>query len=117
MPTYLYFDGQHEWEVIKPISALDNPEVCDLCGKEGRRQLQAPAIDRSAAADWNTQTWHPSLGCYTRSNLHARQIAKSRGLEEVGNEKPETIHKHFEKQREETRERRWQEATREKLYD
>jgi hypothetical protein len=26
---------------------------------------------------------------------------------ELGNEKPETIHKHFDKQRDETRKKRW----------
>ena len=117
MPTYVYFDGQHEWDVIKRIAEIDNPEQCPECGLEGRRLLQAPMLDRSAASDWNEQTWHPALGCYTKSNAHARKIAKSRGLEEVGTEKPEAIHKAFEKQREETREKRWAEADRVKVYE
>lgn len=117
MPTYVYFDGEHEWDVVKRIAEIDNPEACPECGKEGRRQLQAPMLDRTAAGDWNTQTLHPALGCYTRSNKHARQIAKARGLEEVGNESPEKIHKHFETQQSETRQRRWDEALKEKVYE
>ncbi len=35
---------------------------------------------------------------------------------EVGNEKVETVHRHFEKQREQTRADRWAEADRDKVY-
>jgi hypothetical protein len=46
-----------------------------------------------------------------KRTLHdLRKIAKSRGLEEIGNEKPEKIHDHFEKQREETKAQRWADA-------
>ncbi len=103
------------WDVTKSMSAIDEPETCPDCQNAGMRRISRTHF--YGAGDWNNQQWNPGLGCYTKSNGHARQIAKNRGLEEVGNEKVETIHKTFEKQRDDTRERRWQEADREKVYD
>lgn len=116
MPTYLYecVSCRDRWDVIKPISQLDEPERCEKCDALGERK--PVRVNFNGAADWNTQTWNPALGCYTKNTLHARKIAKDRGYEEIGNEKPDTIHNHFEKQREETREKRWEDAAREKVY-
>lgn len=118
MPTYPYeCEPCHKtWDVIKSMSEYDSPEPCAVCKRPATRRLAIPNIDKTAAGTWNTQSWHPALGCYTRSDQHAQKIAKARGLEAVGTEAPEKIHKHFEKQREDTRERRWAEADREKQY-
>ncbi len=118
MPTY---DYHHEpcgfrWEVAKPMRDSETTEDCPKCGVPGAKLPSLCAIDKTAAGGWNTQTMHPGLGCYTRSTQHARQIAKSRGLEEVGTEPPEKIHKAMAKAKEETTARRWAEADREKQY-
>lgn len=104
------------FEVIKAVADIDNSEACPKCGTPAQRYIARTHVHGSAA-DWNTQTWNPALGCYTKSTKQARDIAKSRGMEEVGTEKPETIHKHFDKQREETRAQRWREADREMKYE
>lgn len=115
MPTYIYrCEKEHQWDVVKPMSQLDAPERCEACGEPGTRQIAR--VNFNGASDWNSQTFNPALGCYTRNTRHARQIAKSRGYEEIGNEPVEKIHSTFEKQREETRAKRWAEADREKLY-
>lgn len=118
MPTY---DYAHEpcrirWDVIKPMSAFDTPEPCPKCGEPGIKLPSLCAIDKTAAGGWNEQTYHPALGCYTRSTQHARKIAKSRGMEEVGTEPPEKIHAAMDKQRAEKAERRWEDAGRDKVY-
>lgn len=112
MPTYdLECDPcKVRWDVIKPMSQYDSPEPCPKCGKPGNLLPALVNIDKVAAGSWNEQSWNPALGCYTRNVQHARQIAKRRGFEEIGNEKPETIHKHFDRQRDETRDARWAEA-------
>lgn len=116
MPTYLYgCDADHNWDVLKPIRDADTEEKCPECGAVG---VKRPVMfGFTGASDWNTQSWNPGLGCYTKSHKEAEKIAKRRGLEPIGNEKPETIHKHFERQRAETREQRWADAARDKLYD
>lgn len=120
MPTYVYRcrECQADWDVVKPMSQIDRLEDCPACGKcngSNSRQLQASYF--TGASDWNTQTWNPGLGCYTKSDKHARDIAKGRGLIEVGNEKPETLHKMAEETRKATREQRWKDAEKVKVYD
>lgn len=119
MPIYAYrCTCAAEWDVAKPMAELDRLEACPKCGAEngaGSRLIQRANF--SGAGDWNTQCYHPALGQVVRNNAHARQIAKSRGLIEVGNEKPETLHKIAADTQRETREQRWREADRVKLYD
>jgi hypothetical protein len=97
------------------MASRNDPQSCPSCGSSGERQVTAAYFN--GASDWNTQSWNPGLGCYTKSHKEAEKIAKSRGLEPIGNENPDNIHKHYEKQREETKERRWQEAAKVGLFD
>ena len=116
MPTYVYLCGRgHEWEVVKRIADLDEVEMCATCQTLGDRQIQRANFTQ--ANDWNTQTFNPALGCYTRNTRHARQIAKSRGMEEVGTEPVEKIHAKFERDREDRTAQRWAEADRDKVYE
>jgi len=50
--------------------------------------------------------FNPGLGCITRNKKHRAEIAKSRGLEEIGNENPDKIEKALTKEREERLEKR-----------
>ena len=117
MPTYEYAcKCGNRWDVIKRMAAYDDPENCPKCSSLGDRQVVGCNIDRTAASGWANQQFHPGLGCYTRSDQHARKIAKSRGLEEVGNEPPEKIHAAMERAKAETSAQRWADADREKQY-
>jgi putative FmdB family regulatory protein len=116
VPTYEYRCREgHEFEVTKRIADIDRPESCQ-CGAEGERFISRTHVHGSAG-DWNRVEYSPALGQWTKSWKEARQIAKARGMEEVGNEKVETVHKHFDKVREEKREKLWKDAERVKLYD
>lgn len=118
MPTYSWGCREgHEWDVQTTVADRDSPSNCQICQQPGIRGLTLPSIDKTAAGSWNQASWNPGLGCWTNSTKHARQIAKARGLDEVGTESPESIQKHYEKQRKDTWTRRWAEADREKLYD
>lgn len=112
MPTYEWKCETHgNWDVSVRIAERDDPQPCPTCGTHGVKQLSAPNIDKSAAGGWNSQSYNPGLGCWTKNSKHASQIAKSRGLVEVGNEPVENIQKAQDKARAETAEKRWQEAT------
>ena len=116
MPVYEYLcDHGHRFDVVKSMSELERTELCPDCSAVAARQISRTNF--TGASDWNTQSWNPGLGCYTKSHKHASQIAKNRGLVELGNEKVETVHKFFEKKREETRAERWAEADRVKPYE
>jgi putative FmdB family regulatory protein len=118
MPTYAWkctVCGS-EWDVVTTVSARDEPEEC-LCGASGVRGLTVPAIDKTAAGDWNNVSYNPGLGCWTKSYKHGRDIAKARGLEEIGNEAPDKIHAKMDSEREKKRETRWRDADRQMVYD
>lgn len=118
-PTYEWSctgEYKHHWDMVTTIAARDDPSSCPACGAEGVRGITLPQIDKVAAGDWNRVEYNPGLGQWTKSWKHGRQIAKSKGMEEVGNENPENILKHDDKRREEKRERRWADD-RELVYD
>lgn len=121
MPAYVYACPacKHEFDVVKRVADLDNIEHCPMCKTDcdGRsRLIQASYVD-SSAGDWNRQEYNPGLGCVTFGKKDRDKKAKARGLIEVGNEKVETVHKHFDKQREDARARRWADADRVKVYE
>lgn len=119
MPTYSWGCREgHEWDVVSTVAERKNPQACPTCGGEGLLcEVYSLNIDKTAAGSWNQASYNPGLGCWTESTKHARQIAKARGLEEIGNEPVENVHKHYDQQRKDTWKRRWAEADREKLYD
>jgi putative FmdB family regulatory protein len=106
----------HRFEVIKSLSEIDREEPCPSCGKPAERQIGLCRIDKEAAGGWNQQQWAPALGQWVKSTKEARQLARSRGMEEVGSEPVENLHKMAEKTQAERREQRWREADREKVY-
>jgi len=57
--------------------------------------------------------WNPGLGCITKSKRHREEIARQRGLIEVGSESPESIRQHYERERREKREASYDQALKE----
>ncbi len=81
-------------EVEKPLADIDRREECD-CGQIMARCISEKISFKGEKVEDNQTYWHPSLGCEVRSESHAKQIAKNRGLIEVGTEsmdhlRPET---------------------------
>lgn len=98
------------FDVIKRVSEYDKEEKC-VCGSIAKRSFAPQRIHLYGTAVVE-QEYNPGLGCIVKNKAHKKEILKAKGLEEIGNEKPETIHKHYEKVREEKREKAWQEADR-----
>lgn len=115
MPTYPYrCEHGHEFDVIKSVAEIDRPEVCHE-GHPAERYIARTFID-STAGDWNRVEYSPALGQWTKGWKEARKIAKARGMEEVGTEPVENLHKAAEKRQTEIRAQRWRDADRELLY-
>jgi len=96
----------HDFEVIKRVADIDNAEPCEACSGETERQIGG-GQHFYGESDWDTAQWCPTMGCEIKSNAHRRQIAKDRGLTEVGNEHPDKMDKHYEDQRSRAREEAW----------
>lgn len=119
MPTYLYACAfcSTAWDVVKSMSAIDRIEECPACGRDNDSKARQVTRTYFYGAKVEDATWDPAFGKVIKSARHRKDEARARGLTEIGNEKPETIEKHFERQREETREKRWAEADRDKVYE
>tara|TARA_R110000868_G_scaffold9394_2_gene46918 strand:- start:7409 stop:7768 length:360 start_codon:yes stop_codon:yes gene_type:complete len=116
MPTYIWTCRQgHDWDVVTTIAQRDEPSHCPDCQEEGTRGITMAQVSPTAG-DWNRVEYNPGLGQWTKSWKHGREIAKAKGLEEVGNEKPGTILQRDDKRRAEKREARWADD-REMVYD
>lgn len=93
------------FEVIKSIKEYDGKDQCPQCGNIGTRILSCQIY--FAGTKIEDVEYNPGLGCITKSKKHRDEIAKSRGLIEVGNECPEKTEQRYTKQREDKRKKSW----------
>ncbi len=103
----------HLFEVIKSVAEIDNVELCPKCNAPAQRYIGR--THHYGAGDWDKAEFNPGLGIVTRNARHRKDEAKARGMEEIGNESPDKMHDHFEKQRQEKYDRTWADD-REKTY-
>ena len=98
-----------EYEVIKSITEYSKApaqDKCPICNKIGYRVFSCNI--QFTGTKIEDAEYNPALGMITKSKRHRDEIAKRKGLIEIGNENPETIHKHFDKSREEARKKSWE---------
>lgn len=84
--TYYCGDCKSTTEIQKPMVDINRPEYCHACECIMSRQLSAKIGFRGEKVSENQTYFNHALGCEVRNDKHAREIAKSRGLIEVGNE-------------------------------
>lgn len=98
MPTYEYLcpDG-HQFDVIKRVADLDREEHCDRCSQVASRQIARTHF--YGASDWDKAEFNPAFGTIVKNGVHRRQLAKQRGMEEIGNESPDKVVEHFDDMR------------------
>lgn len=79
-------------EVIAPVSMHTHYQAC-ACGETMNQvySLSKPIVDDMEA------TYYPSLGGVIKSKKHRKEVMKRKGLIEVGNERPATVHSEMEK--------------------
>lgn len=95
---------QFEFDVIKSIREIDNTEHCDKCGSEAARFISRTHFYGASVED---AEYSPAFGCIVKSRKHRQELARRHGVEEIGNEDPNKIHDHFEKQRDKALEDSW----------
>jgi putative FmdB family regulatory protein len=74
----------HIFDVVKSYRRIDDPEFCPKCKEKCKRNICFQG-SFSGHDDWDKAEFNPGLGCITKNSKHRKEIAKSRGLEEVGN--------------------------------
>ena len=99
-------DCERYFEVVKTVAEMPNPEVCPDCGSPAKKLFSVPMISPSAS-DWGKEEYNPGLGMVIKNARHRKEMAKRKGVEEIGNEKPETVHKHCAEIQADKRKKSW----------
>ena len=105
---YEYDCCDHIFEVIKPLAEFDRAEHCPKCAKPAKRIISRTSFQ--GASDWDTAAYCPALGQVVKSDKHRRQIARSRGLEEVGTQDMNKFNKAQDQERQKEADRRLDDA-------
>jgi putative FmdB family regulatory protein len=110
--TYQYHCNEcgNTFDVIKHVAEIDIAEYCPKCKQIAVREF-APARTHLMNTKVEEAYYNPGLGCVVQNKSHLKQICKDRHLEEVGSEKPEVLHKHFDTKRKEKWEKDWAAST------
>ena len=108
MPLYEYFceHCKKEYEIFKRITEWTGKDPCPKCEKVGYRIFSGDFVHYGTKIE--DAEYNVGLGCITKSKRHRDELAKRRGVFEIGNEDPEKIHNNFEKDRETKRRKSWE---------
>lgn len=87
----------HKFEVIKSVKHLDEPESCPSCKSADTLRYIARTYFYGARVE--DAEWNPGLGEIVKSSRHRAELAKRKGLVEVGNESLDNIHRKFDGER------------------
>lgn len=111
MPTYDFqcLKCDKPFEVIQSIKAYEGSGSCPTCGNTSRERIFSSKIQFIGASVENAE-YNPAFGQVVKNKNHRAELAKQKGLIEIGTEKPSTIHKHFDDARADRRKRSWDEV-------
>lgn len=101
----------NRFDVIKSVKDMDVNEFCPICAHGAERKFVPSRVYFSKTSVEHAE-YNPGLGCVVKNRQHREELAKQRGLVEIGNDysSPEVIHKEMDTKREEIREARYDEA-------
>lgn len=99
MPAYPYEcnDCASKWDVIKTVADIDLVESCPKCQSTSNHRY-VTNFTFYGASDWDKAEYNPAFGKIIRNAKHRKEEARRLGVEEIGNESPDKIHAHYEKQ-------------------
>ncbi len=92
--------------MVKPVKDFDLKHECSECGCEETTVVISSKIHHIGAKVQSSEFNH-GLGCVVHSKKEREEIAKQRGLIEVGNEKPNTLHQESVVKREIEKQKEW----------
>ena len=118
MPTYPYKcpSCNKSHDIIKKIADIDIIEKCSSCQTEMGPKCRLVTGGEFMYAAVEESEYNVGLGCVTHGRKHRAQIARDRGLEEIGNsEDPRKTWDRLEKDREQKTKRGWDEIFEDKI--
>lgn len=98
-----------EFEVTKSIHEYDGKDRCVQCDNVATRIFKYCKFHFTGTKIEDAE-FNPGLGQITKSKAHRDELAKRMGVVEIGTEKPEKIHSHFDSARETQKKKSWDEV-------
>jgi len=99
---------EKQYEIIKSIKEYDGKDACPVCGLVGERKLSCGI--QFIGTKIEDAEFNYGLGAITKSKAHRDELAKRKGMIEVGNENPDKFHEAFDKSRADKRRKSWDEV-------
>lgn len=108
MPTYIMTCSKcdKEFEHFESIMTFEGKAPCPTCKNVSNEQVYTGAV-HFLGASVESAEYNPGLGQIVKNSKHRKEIAKQKGLIEVGTEKPDQMRRHFEKERQDKLKKRW----------
>lgn len=98
-----------EFETVQSMREYDGKANCVQCGNLAIRIYKYCKFHFTGTKIEDAE-FNPGLGQITKSKAHRDELAKKMGAVEIGNEKPEAIHSHFDSARETQKKKNWDET-------
>lgn len=101
----------HQFDVTKSVKDMDVNENCPECGEFATREFVPTRVHLSKTAVQHAE-YNPGLGRVVKNSQHRAELCKRMGVVEIGNDfkSPEKIHKQFDAERKQKREKKWEDA-------
>lgn len=111
MPIYDYscVKCDLDFEKFNSITQHKPQEPCPQCGNDAPQDLSRCRPMHTGASVKDAYKC-PALGQIVKSDSHRKELASKLGVEEIGNEKPDSLHKHFDSARERKLKKSWDEV-------
>lgn len=109
IPTYEFICQKCDkvFETVESIKEYDGDGECPICKNVSRERILSANI-QFIGTKVESAEYNPAFGQVVKNKNHRNELAKERGLIEIGNEKPETVHKITERNRIDNAKRRWE---------
>jgi len=92
-----------KFDVVKPATHYKDEEYCANCKCVSRRLFSPPLL----TIDKTQPEFNHAFGKVIRNKSHRNEEAKKRGMVEIGNERPDVIHKAMDNQKAHLRKAKW----------
>lgn len=98
------------FDVVRSVSEFSRSAQCTQCGNMAELQVSRNKNLFSVSGIPESPEFNPGLGCVVKSGRERKELAKRKGLIEVGTEKVESVHAHFDNAREERLKKSWEDV-------
>lgn len=109
--TYQYHCEKcdRSFDVVKSVKDIDVNEFCPNCESPSERQFVPTRVHFTGTSVQNAE-YNPGLGAVTKNKKHREELAKRKGLVEVGNDykSGESMQTQFDQAREEKLSKRYE---------